>query len=200
MTLSPVPRPALKPNRLSKWIRSRFLSPYLRNLPPHEKTLDVGCGWGFSFSINPNFYGVEIDQESVDYCQRQGWNVTRGDLLAPLQFPDGFFDNAFSHDVLEHFELHEVEKIFRGVHKVLRAGGQFMNVIPNRKGYDWGLTVDIGHKHFIIPFEIEQIAKKTGFSYAGFYSAPVPAFMNAWFKDAKFVTLCYKQDSAQASR
>lgn len=187
-----LPRPAIKPNKINKWIRINFLSSYLHKIPRSQKTLDLACGWGFSFNINPNFFGVELDDECVKYCQGQGFNVKKANLLEPLPFADGFFDNCFSHDVLEHFEFEEVEVIFKNVYKVLRQGGTFMNIIPNRRGYDYGFVIDVGHKHFIIPKEIEQIAARTGFRYQGAYSAPVPGFMNAWFKDAKYVTTCQK--------
>ena len=167
-----LPRPALMPGKVNKWIRAKFLSPYLYKLPREQSTLDIACGWGFSFSINPNFYGVELDDDCVRYCRAHGYRVSKANLLAPLPFADRTFDNCFSHDVLEHFELDEVHIVFEGVQRVLRKGGIFMNIIPNRKGFDYGLGIDIGHKHFITPEEIQQIAAKTGFQYVQAYSAP----------------------------
>ena len=187
-----LPRPAIKPNAINKWIRIKLLSSYIYNIPKNEKTLDLACGWGFSFDINPNFYGVELDDDCVDYCRKRGFNVTKGNLLEPLPFPDEYFDNCFSHDVLEHFELAEVDVIFKNVNKILSRGGIFMNIIPNRKGYDYGCALNAGHKHFIIPAEIQQVAARMGFQYMGAYSAPVPEIINIWFNHAKYVTLCRK--------
>ncbi len=186
------PRPAIKPNGLNKWIRIHLLSSYINKIPKKEKTLDLACGWGFSFNINPKFYGVELDDDCVDYCKQRGFNVTKANLLEPLPFPDGFFDNCFSHDVLEHFELVEVDLIFKNVHKVLRQGGTFMNIIPNKRGYDYGFVIDAGHKHFIVPDEIKQIATRMGFQYMGVYSAPIPEIFNHLSNHAKYVTLSRK--------
>jgi O-antigen chain-terminating methyltransferase len=185
-----LPRPAKKPNRINKWLRINFLSPYIHSIPKNEKTLDLACGWGFSFNINPGFYGVDFDDECVNYCKQKGFNVTKANLLEPLPYPGEFFDNCFSHDVLEHFDLPEVDVIFKNVYKILRQGGTFINIIPNRRGYDYGFAINAGHKHFIIPDEIQYIADRMGFQYLGAYSAPVPQIINSWFNHAKYVTLC----------
>ncbi len=190
---TPLPEPALRPNPVKKWIRSTFLSPYLRRIPRDQKTLDLACGWGFSFSINPDFFGVELDDECVRFCQRLGYKVQKANLLGPLPFPDGFFDNCFSHDVLEHFEAPELDMIFGNVHRVLRVGGMFMNVIPNRRGYEYGVRLGIGHKHFATTDEVRQVAERTGFEFVQAYSAPVPNMMNPWFTHAKYVTICRKR-------
>ncbi len=182
----------MKPHPLKKWLRAAFFSRYLAKIPREQNTLDLACGWGFSFSINPNFYGVELDDACVRFCQQQGFKVQKANLLASLPFPDAYFDNCFSHDVLEHFEFHEVDIIFGNVHRILRPGGMFINVIPNRKGYDYGVRLEIGHRHFATPSEIEQAAKRTGFAYERAYSAPVPNFVNSWFTHAKYVTICHK--------
>lgn len=183
--------PTLRTSRLKEQLRI-FLSGYLRDIPRHERTLDLGCGWGFSFRINPGFYGIDIDDECVRYCRQQGYKVVKGNLLDPLPFRDGFFDNVFTHDVLEHFELEEVSVIFRNVRSVLRSGGIFMNVIPNRKGYEFGLRINAGHKHFIVPEEIEYVATREGYKFVRCYSAPVPQFLNELFTHAKYVTYCQK--------
>lgn len=184
--------PTLRTDDIKEWLRINILSSYIRNLPVREKTLDLACGWGFSFRINPNFWGVEIDDDCVKFCQEQGYKVTKGNLLEPLPFPDNFFDNVFSQDVLEHFEFHEVDLIFKNVHKVLRSGGKFMNVTPNKKGYEYGFVINAGHKHFVVPDEIKQVAERNGFKFVKAFSAPVPAFMNGWFAHAKNVTVCEK--------
>lgn len=182
----------LRTSSLREWLRIHVLSRYINNIPSNEKTLDLACGWGFSFRINPNFWGVELDDNCVAYCQQQGYKVTKGNLLEPLPFPDNFFDNAFTQDVLEHFEFQEEDLIFKNVHRVLRPGGVFMNVIPNRKGYDYGFVINAGHKHFITPAEVKNFAETNGFEFIRSYSAPVPKFVNSWFTHAKFVTICRK--------
>ena len=187
-----LPRPAIKPNPVLKWLRTHFFSSYLQKIPKNQKTLDLACGWGFSFDINPNFYGIELDEDCVRYCQQQGAKVTQGNLLNPLPYPNCYFDNCFTHDVLEHFELSEVDSIFKNVHRILKPGGIFMNIIPNKKGYEYGFVIDAGHKHNIIPDEIKHIAARTGFEFIKSHSVPVPGFLNHLFTHGKFLTICKK--------
>jgi cyclopropane fatty-acyl-phospholipid synthase-like methyltransferase len=184
--------PTLRTKAVKEWLRVHMLSRYIHQIPKNEKTLDLACGWGFSFRINPNFWGVEIEEDCVNYCKQQGYKVTKANLLMPLPFPDNFFDNAFTQDVLEHFEFQDVDLIFKNVYKILRPGGIFMNVIPNRKGYDYGFVINAGHKHFIVPEEIQQVAERNGFKFVRVYSAPVPGFMNSLLTHAKYVTICKK--------
>jgi SAM-dependent methyltransferase len=184
--------PTLKSSAFRNWVRVNLLSPYLKAIPREEKTLDLACGWGFYFQINPNAFGLEIDEACVDHLQRQGRRVKRGSLLEPFPFEEGSFDNCISHDVLEHFEGREVPLIFANAHRVLRPGGRFMNVIPNRRGYDFGVEEGVGHKHFVTPEEIARIAGETGFSFESCRASPLPAFAHRFFTHNKWVTLCRK--------
>ncbi len=53
------------------------------------------------------------------------------DFGRPLPFPDQLFDGVFCEHVMEHFSLHEGERIAREIHRVLRTGGCFRIVIPD---------------------------------------------------------------------
>lgn len=174
------------------WIRINLLSPHLKSIPREEKTLDLACGWGFYFQINPNAFGIEIDEACIDYLQRQGYRVKRGNLLETFPFEPGSFDNCISHDVLEHFESREMPTIFENVHRVLRPGGRFINVVPNRRGYDFGVKEGVGHKHFVTPDEIADVAGRTGFVFERCYTSPLPEFAHSLFTHNKWVTFCRK--------
>ena len=70
-----------KPNTLRttpfrEKLRVRFLSNHLRLFKDDEKTLDIGCGWGFSLKINPNFYCVDADGNCVEYLKSIGAKVS----------------------------------------------------------------------------------------------------------------------------
>jgi len=183
----------LRSSGWKEWIRIQFLSPYLWRIPRDEKSLDLACGWGFSFKINPGFYGIEYDDACVAYLQRQNYKVQKGNLLEPLPYAEGFFDNCFSHDVLEHFEAEESDRIFANVHRVLKKGGRFINIIPNRRGYDFGLQINAGHKYFMTPEKIAEIATRTGFRFERSYASPLPAFFHPLFTHNKWVTICLKE-------
>jgi len=48
-----------------------------------------------------------------------------------LDFPDNFFDCAFSSDFFEHISLEVKEKVISEVYRVLKPGGIFVIKTPN---------------------------------------------------------------------
>ena len=182
----------IKPSSLKEKIRIQFLYTYLKAIPKNQSSLDLACGYGFSFKLNPSFYGVELDESAYHFCKQQGFRVKQGSILEPLPFEDSFFDNVFSHDVLEHFELEEITPIFRNVWRVLKPGGRFLNIVPNKKGYDYGLRINAGHKHFVTVEEIASVAKNTGFRLIEHYPSPFPRPFDKLFTHNKIVTICEK--------
>lgn len=102
-------------------------------LPPHASVLDVGCGHG-------NFV---IDELAGRFEKRVGFDLDRasttnntsvedvfiGDTES-LPFPDQTFDVVLSLWTLEHVQ--QPEALFRDVRRVLKPGGFFAFVTPNR--------------------------------------------------------------------
>jgi len=182
----------LRTNAVKEWIKLRLFTPYLHKIPKSENTLDLACGFGFSFKINSNFYGIECDKECYESLMKKGYKVAYGSILNSLPFEENFFDNVFSHDVLEHFSLENAETIFKNVYKILKPGGKFINIIPNKRGYDFGLKINAGHIHYIKPNEIQEIAQRQNFQYIGSHATPLPKLLNHLFVHNKFVTVCVK--------
>lgn len=180
----------LRSGSLRERIKVTFLSSHLKLFDPDEKTLDIGCGWGFSLKINPDFYCVDADADCIRHLQFLGAKASFADVSAKLPFDDGFFDNAFTHDVLEHLEENEMLVLFREARRVLKCGGVFMNVVPNRKGYDAGLDPAVGHKRFITATEVCDAAGRTGFEFVKCWNAPLPRPLGDLFVHNKLVTIC----------
>jgi SAM-dependent methyltransferase len=180
-----------RPDFFREWFRVRFLSGHLKQTGKYRDVLDLCCGWGFYFKINPNAQGVDIDAGCVEYLLRRGYRVKQGNVIEALPFSDSTFDLVITHDALEHFSLAEVKKIFGNVHRILRKGGKFMNIIPNRKGYEHGVRTDCGHKHFIIPEEIQDIAGKE-FMVVKSYPYPLPRVIGRYFTHNKEVVILRK--------
>ena len=100
--------PTLRSSKIKELIRVRLMSNHLWDIPKEELTLDIGCGWGFSLKINPNFYCVDGDKNCIDYLQNKGANAWLVNIVEPLPFDTGYFDNAFTHDVCEHLDENEM--------------------------------------------------------------------------------------------
>lgn len=113
----------LRASSLRESIKVHVLSNHLRHFPRNEKTLDIGCGWGFSLKINPDFYCVDADKACIAHLQALGAKAFWADVSSKLPFEDAFFDNAFTHDVLEHLEEPEMLALFSDVRRIIRPGG-----------------------------------------------------------------------------
>ena len=175
--------------RAANWkqkLKVRFLSNHLKQFPVDEKTLDIGCGWGFSLQINPNFWCVDADEAAIKHLQGLGAKAFQCDIAEPLPFEDGFFDNAFTHDVLEHLEEAEMINLFAEARRVIKKGGIFMNIVPNYKGF---LIPDIGHKRFVQLGEIKSAAEQTGFEVIDNWHTPLPATFSEVWNINKLVTV-----------
>lgn len=144
--------PTQKASLIKKWIRSNFLLRPIKNLKG-DRILDLGCGWGISFTVNPNFYGIDADEQCINFLSEKGYNVKKCDLTNELlPFPDNYFDNIFTHDVLEHFTLKENHILFKEAYRALKTNGYFLNILPNYKGYM--NKINTGHKHFVTKNDI----------------------------------------------
>jgi SAM-dependent methyltransferase len=176
----------IRPNPVLKWIRTQFLEPTLWRLPRNEGVLDLCCGYGFYFSINPRARGVEGDPTCVEALTRQGYKVALCDVRKPLPFKAGEFQVVVAHDVCEHFTYAELQSIFAEVHRVLQPGARFIVIVPNRKGYDYGVKIDCGHRLFVTAREIEGLRQGL-FELRRNYAEPLPRWIGRFFTHNKEV-------------
>ena len=176
----------LRSSRSRTWIRTRLLERTLRRLPKSPRTLDLCCGYGFYFGINPDAQGIDGDPVSVNALQSEGRNVTLGNVLHPLPYADGAFDYVLAHDTLEHFVEDELGLLLPEVHRVLADAGLLLVWVPNRRGYDSGLTPEVGHRLFVTRAVIERLIGGS-FAIEKHYSEPLPRKIGAAFVHNKEV-------------
>lgn len=182
--------PTIRATEIRTRIRSLFFRMNLKLVKNSGKTIDLGCGWGGSLTVNPDFWLVDGDEECISYLKSVGANAHLVDLAKPLPFGDGFFDNAFTHDVLEHLEEIEMINLFSEARRVLKKGGLFVNVVPNQKGFKMGLNPEVGHKRFIAEKEVRTVAQLTGFELISCHRSPLKTKMAEYFSHNKLVTVC----------
>jgi len=163
----------LKSSPARTWVRTHFLERTLRKLPKSPRTLDLCCGYGFYFSINPDAQGIDGDPVSVDTLLAAGRNVKLGNVLEPLPYDDAAFDYVLAHDTLEHFIQPELESLLREIHRVLSDEGILLVWVPNRKGYVSGLTPEVGHRLFVTREVIDRLIPGL-FAIDRHYSEPLP--------------------------
>lgn len=107
-----------------------------RQLPDRAVVLDAGCGHG-NFVIDElrpkitRAIGIDVNQEvtSKNICLDE---IVFG-RLEKLPFADGTFDAVISLWVLEH--VAEPQKVFLEIFRVLKPGGFFAFVTPNKRSW-----------------------------------------------------------------
>ena len=113
---------------------------------PGARILDLGCGDGSLLRyLNEQRggigYGVEIDDEGILACVRNGVNVIQGDLERGLS---GFADGSFDYVILSQ-TLQAVRSSERIVREMLRVGRQGIVTFPNFGYWRNRLHVMIGN-------------------------------------------------------
>ncbi|MES9862326.1 MAG: class I SAM-dependent methyltransferase, partial [Candidatus Thiodiazotropha sp. 4PDIVS1] len=116
----------------------------------NKRILDFGCGCGrlikylSRFSDNNNFYGTDIDDEAITWCQNELSNMGKfltNKVMPPLPFDDNFFDVIYSISVFTHLPeemqfawLEELGRITkRGGYLLLTTHGEeLLNKAPKR--------------------------------------------------------------------
>jgi SAM-dependent methyltransferase len=176
----------LPSSRWRTWIRTYLLEPTLRRLPRTDRVLDLCTGYGFYFNLNPKAHGVDGDPECVATLRNRGHQVALANVLEGVPYADESFDYVLAHDVLEHFVESELVYLVGEVHRVLAAGGLFLVWVPNRRGYDFGVDVGVGHRLFVTRKEIESLARDR-FALMKHYSEPLPRWVGERFVHNKEV-------------
>ncbi len=182
--------PTLRSSQIKEKLRTFIYAWNLKPIRHSEKTLDLGCGWGVSLSVNSKFWLVDADPKCIAHVQTLSDRAFLHDLAKPLPFEDNFFENAFTHDVLEHLEESEMIALFAETRRVIQTGGLFMNVVPNRKGFDLGVNPEVGHKRFVTEQEIKSAANQTGFEFIKSYRSPLGTRFSEVLSHNKLVTIC----------
>jgi ubiquinone/menaquinone biosynthesis C-methylase UbiE len=116
-----------------------FLNRVVRELRP-RRLLEIAPG--------PARLGAELDFDgeavAIDYSpamlatarsrlgsRERSWLVLRGDAFQ-LPFADGSFDFVYSLKFVRHFQLHDRQRLYAEVRRVLRPGGAFVLDAQNR--------------------------------------------------------------------
>lgn len=118
-----------------------LLGRLLRLSAPGECVLEVGCGAGYLATElarhRRHVVGVEVSEVILNQARRHAADVegvefrlTSG-LVLPL--PDETQDLVYSVQVFEHLHERDVEQHLQEVHRVLRPGGNYWILTPNRK-------------------------------------------------------------------
>lgn len=125
-----------------------LLTAYLKKAVAPQKVLDVGCGTGESLEMfrelasEARWWGVDIEgSQEVLARKRSGDEFVTFDGVN-IPFEDGFFDFAYSRQVLEHVRY--PERLLADVARVLKPGSVFIGSTSQLEPYHsrsyWNFT------------------------------------------------------------
>lgn len=151
--------------RLGLIYRRYFLYPRLC-MHLKGRTLDIGCGIGDMIRFRPNTVGVDINPETVQWCNGQGLPVHQ---MSPdlLPFTDHSFDSVLMDNVLEHIQ--QPKTLLQEIRRVLKPGGYLLVGVPGQKGY----MADQDHKVFYDEQALDQTVRTAGFDCMHLFATPV---------------------------
>lgn len=108
----------------------------------HGEVLELGCGEGWLTlalaSSNRHVVGVDISDQCIDLCRRhqKEHGISNAEFIRQsgirLEFADQTFDRAISTEFLEHLHPDDVPVHLAEVRRVLKPGGRYVVVTPNR--------------------------------------------------------------------
>ncbi len=129
-------------------------SDFLEAFISSGKVLDVGCNGGFFLrTLSDAFekYGIEIDDEAVNYANRHFDFNIRQEWIGEDSFEKSTFDVIIFRGVIEH--MYDPKSALDRVHALLKPNGKlFFSATPNLSSFcadfyreKWGLWHPIQH-------------------------------------------------------
>lgn len=101
-------------------------------IPENSKILDIGCNEGKikSFLKNPDYFGVDGDENLISDLDKKGIKSKQADLNKDeIPFPKEKFDFVLLLDVLEH--VVNMQKLLDDSRKKLKPNGKLIITLPN---------------------------------------------------------------------
>lgn len=131
------------------------------------KTLDVGCGIGDFLEFRQLTLGVDVDPDTVKYCESKGFPVSlMRDNTIP--FPAASFDSVILDNVLEHIE--NPMPLLLEINRVLTHQGIFLVGVPGELGFN----SDSDHKAFYSKDHLKLTLTDAGFECQELFDMPLP--------------------------
>lgn len=164
------------------WSQLRFIKKKI--LPKkifNSSILEIGSGLGSLAKLLlkekqvEDYKGIELDQEAVDFCNREISN--KFFCLSLEKFSEVSsqkFDSIFALEVLEHLQDPCIG--IRAIHKLLEQDGIFIGTSPYP--YKKNVLADKTHKYCLHPANWEKLFRENGFSKVKIY--PMSFFPLIW--------------------
>ena len=121
------------------------------------RILDVGCGDGVLLSLigKGRLYGVDPDQDSLDFAAAKIKAKLVRAKAEKLPFSNNFFDVVVATEIIEH--LSQPERLIAEAKRVLRQGGRLILTTPVKVSND---LTDRLHVREFTPNDLRQLCRR----------------------------------------
>ena len=142
---------------------------FIRKLRPSGRLLEIGCAYGFFLHEAKRYFdvaGIELAEDAVAHCRRNGLNVSTGVVSEALLDRIGPIDVVVMLDVIEHLpEPHETlarcAKFLKPGGLIVLTTGDFGSPAARWAGSSWRLMTPPQHLWFFTTESFRRWAPQT---------------------------------------
>lgn len=118
-----------------------------------KKLLDLGCGQGqdtlFFAENGYNVTGLDYSEQALASFNHKNIKKIFHDMHDLSIFPDYSIDIVYSSFSLHFFQIEELHKIFKEIHRILKHNGFLMFIAKNKKDKYYGKGERIDDETFV---------------------------------------------------
>lgn len=129
---------------------TNLLDEFANRIDNKGQVLDAGCGYGkdteyFAQKHDFNVYGVDIDEERVNYAEENKPGTYSVGNLKDLDYEDERFDGVWCNTVMQFFSPNEMDDAVSELDRVLESGGAFYSTFKLKPdGFDSNFVIRDG--------------------------------------------------------
>lgn len=156
----------------SLYLRWIFYPKLFRALRGTEPIVDLGCGTGEFLKEcrrrKRDAIGIDSNETLANRCRAQGLKVESDSICELNSLKGRQFRYAVCDNVLEHLEVHEIQRFLERVEALLEPQGTLICVVPGRMGF----KKDPTHKTYVSGEVLEHLLKGSKLKIRHFYYHP----------------------------
>ncbi|MCD4678019.1 MAG: class I SAM-dependent methyltransferase [Desulfobacula sp.] len=158
-------------------------SKFIKYFDNCQNIIDIGCGRGEFLSLlkenNINAKGIDLNEDMVLYCQKNGLDVIQGNALSYLQSVNKkSLDGVFLGQVVEHLQPDELISLIKMCYDKMKFGTYFIAETVNPtclSVFAASFYIDLSHVKPIHPATIKFLMESVGFRDIEFkFFSPFP--------------------------
>jgi trans-aconitate methyltransferase len=156
----------------SLYLRWIFYPKLFHAFPATDTIVDLGCGTGEFLKEcrrrKRDTIGIDSNETLANRCRAQGFKVENDSICELNSLKGRQFRYAVCDNVLEHLEVHEIQRFFERVEALLEPQGTLICVVPGRLGF----KKDPTHKTYVSGEVLEHLLKASQLKVRRLYYHP----------------------------